>query len=114
MIIVFKTLGSYVRRLSCRMLSHIVSRFPAEGCRYNNYLASCLRFFSKKRIVVDEAFRPKAKPKPNAVQLNPYNKIRYVAKQSLLPQSHVLKALCVKEGKYYYLTVELYYYLNYL
>ena len=47
-----------------------------------------LRFFSKRRIT-----------------LPAYSKLREIAKRSLLPLSHVTKALCTREGKFFYLTV---------
>lgn len=66
---------------------------------------SLTRFFSKKRIVVDERYQIKPIENPNLIKLNPYNKIKKIWKLSHLPQSHVLKALCTKEGKNYYLEV---------
>ena len=63
------------------------------------------REFSKKRLVVDEAYRSISTEKSNVIKLNPYNKIKKIWKLSHLPESHVLKALSTKEGKYYYTKV---------
>lgn len=60
-----------------------------------------LRFFSKRRITL-----PAPKPaKQPPVKLPSYSKLREIAKRSLLPLSHVTKALCTREGKFFYLTV---------
>lgn len=63
------------------------------------------RSFSKKRLVVDEAYRSVSTEKSNVIKLNPYNKIKKIWKLSHLPESHVLKALSSKEGKHYYTIV---------
>ena len=39
------------------------------------------------------------------MKLPSYSKLREIAKRSLLPLSHVTKALCTREGKFFYLTV---------
>ena len=59
------------------------------------------RFFTKRRILVST---PKPVEKP-VVELYPYMKLRDIAKKSYLPLSHVTKALCTRNGKFFYLRV---------
>ena len=63
-----------------------------------------LRFFSKRRITL-AAPKPAKPAKQPPVALPSYSKLREIAKKSFLPLSHVTKALCTREGKYFYLTV---------
>lgn len=90
------------------MLSHLsLLKGVEKWCNSNTY-STFYRFFSKKRIVVDKQFMVKPKVKSDVIQLAPFNKIKTIAKCSFLPQAHILKALCVKEGKEYYLIVTIY------
>lgn len=61
-------------------------------------------FFGKTRIVVEGSTKA---PTTHTVELNPFNKLRTVSKRTGLPSSHILKALCTREGKSFYLKVEL-------
>lgn len=88
------------------MLSHLSSLNGVKKWCNSNMVSNFYRFFSKKRIVVDEQFVVKPKEKSDVIQLSPFNKIKTIAKRSYLPPAHVLKALCVKEGKEYFLTVK--------
>ena len=61
------------------------------------------RFFGKTRIVIEGSTKA---PSVNTVELNPFNKLRTVSKKTGLPTSHILKALCTREGKSFYLKVK--------
>ena len=61
------------------------------------------RFFGKMRIVIEGSTKA---PSVNTVELNPFNKLRTVSKKTGLPTSHILKALCTREGKSFYLKVK--------
>ena len=60
------------------------------------------RLFAKSRVVLDGS---PILPSQSVVELNPFNKIREIAKKSHLPLAHVTKALCTREGKNFILTV---------
>ena len=60
------------------------------------------RYFGKTRIVIEGS--TKASP-VNTVELNPFSKLRTVSKKTGLPTSHILKALCTREGKSFYVKV---------
>ena len=62
------------------------------------------RFLSKTRTIIDPSLEVSP---PTVLKLNPFNKIRVIAKKSYLPISHISKALCTREGKFYYLKVRL-------
>lgn len=89
------------------MLSHLSLLKGVKKWCNSKTSSNFYRFFSKKRIVVDEQFMVKPKVKSDVIQLAPFNKIKTIAKRSFLPPAHILKALCVKEGKEYYLTVRI-------
>ena len=85
----------------CRQIRSALLPFNKDRC-FAGLVARC---FAKRRVVVDDAYLSKIKETSNAIKLHPYNKIKTISKLSHLPYSHVLKALCVKEGKEYILKV---------
>ena len=76
------------------------SRVAVHRCFCQWQSVGC-RFFTKRRILVST---PKPVEKP-VVELYPYRKLRDIAKKSYLPLSHVTKALCTRNGKFFYLRV---------
>ena len=87
-------------RLAASFANHVVSFSGEAGMRM-------ARSFGKKRVFVDPSIQPHGAPKELVIELNPYNKIRTIAKRSFLPFSHILNALCTRQGKYYFVKVVL-------
>ena len=74
-----------------------------RSCFHGNLLPTLSkRLFGKSRVVLDNMPSTLSK---SVVELNAFNKIRDVAKRAHLPLAHVTKALCVREGKNFVLTV---------
>ena len=86
------------------MLSSCSFRFQSF-LKSNNVTKSISRHLSRKtRTIIDPSLEV---PSSGIVKLNPFNKLRTIAKKSYLPVSHVSKALCTREGKFFYLNVDL-------
>lgn len=95
------------RKLTQSMLTRWAPSFlrrPVDplGLRPLQSIGKC--FFGKTRIVIEGSTKA---PSVSTVELNPFNKLRAVSKRTGLPSSHILKALCTREGKSYYLKVEM-------
>lgn len=74
-----------------------------RSCFHGNLLPTLSkRLFGKSRVVLDNMPSTLSK---SVVELNAFNKIRDVAKRAHLPLAHVTKALCIREGKNFVLTV---------
>ena len=57
-----------------------------------------VRFFGKRRVIVDDSLKELTSRPANYVELNPFNKIRMMSKRSHLPVSHISKALCTRDN----------------
>ena len=64
-----------------------------------------VRFFGKRRVIVDSSLKDLTSRPTNYVELNPYNKIRILSKRSYLPVSHISKALCTRDNSDFLLKV---------
>lgn len=65
-----------------------------------------VRFFGKRRVIVDDSLKDLTSRPTNYVELNPYNKIRVMSKRSYLPVSHISKALCTRDNGDFLLKVQ--------
>ena len=85
----------------CRQIKSALLPFNRKSC----FTGAISRHFAKRRVVVDDVYLAKIKEKSNVIKLHPYNKIKTISKLAHLQYAHVLKALCTKEGKEYFLKV---------